>query len=304
MAMNKRPVVSICCITYNHVKYIRQALDGFLMQKTDFDFEIIINDDASTDGTTEIIQEYVEKYAEVIIPVYHVENEYSKGIRGITVRNTFPLARGKYIALCEGDDYWTDHHKLQKQVDFLEANFEYVISYHQSQMLDENNNLGDIFPTDQGDLKVEDIFLCKTIPTASIMFRNIIDSIPAISNKISSGDTFIFCLLAQRSGKGAFMDNSISPSIYRQHQGGVWSSKSIKERYKISINSMFRLYDFFPEYRKYIKMRIYAMCQETKVLLNRRNYNSFMNYIFLKLFFKMEFGLLYLVLRKQLKQKK
>ena len=122
-------LVSICSITYNHAPYIRQCLDGFLMQKTNFPVEVIINDDCSTDGTTEIIREYAEKYPDIIKPIFHEENQYQKGVRGMFQRFVFPKARGKYIALCEGDDYWTDPLKLQKQVDFLEANPEYGLVY-------------------------------------------------------------------------------------------------------------------------------------------------------------------------------
>ena len=112
-------MVSICCITYNHAPFIRQCLDGFIMQKTDFAFEVLIHDDASTDGTEEIIREYEARYPEIIKPLYEVENQWIKGRRGSKVFN-FPRAQGKYIALCEGDDYWTDPFKLQKQVDFGE----------------------------------------------------------------------------------------------------------------------------------------------------------------------------------------
>lgn len=116
-----KPLVSICSITYNHAPYIRQCLDGFLMQKTNFPFEIIINDDCSTDGTTEIIKEYAAKYPDLIKPIFHDENQYQKGVRGIFVKFVFPKAQGKYLALCEGDDYWTNPLKLQKQVDWLET---------------------------------------------------------------------------------------------------------------------------------------------------------------------------------------
>ena len=119
------PLVSIFTLTYNHAPYIRQCLDGFLMQKTDFPFEVIVNDDASIDGTTEIVREYERKYPEIIKPIYHSENCFSKGERGFWSRYCLPKSRGKYIALCEGDDYWIDPLKLQKQVDFLEANPEY-----------------------------------------------------------------------------------------------------------------------------------------------------------------------------------
>lgn len=133
------PLVSICSITYNHEPYIRQCLDGFLMQKTNFKYEIIIHDDASTDGTAEVIKEYAEKYPNLIIPIFQTENQYSKGLRGFYARFIYPIAKGKYIAICEGDDYWTDPYKLQKQVDFLEANLEYGLVYTDYSRLNKDN---------------------------------------------------------------------------------------------------------------------------------------------------------------------
>ncbi len=127
--MNKTPLVSICSLTYNHAPYIRQCLDGLLMQQTNFPFEIIINDDCSTDGTTEIIRDYAERFPEIIKPIFHEENQYQKGLRGFFQKFVFPKAQGKYIALCEGDDYWTDPLKLQKQVDFLESHLNYGMVY-------------------------------------------------------------------------------------------------------------------------------------------------------------------------------
>lgn len=122
--MNKLPLVSICCITYNHEPYIREAIEGFLLQKTSFPIEIIIYDDASTDRTAEIVKEYADKHLELIIPIFQSENQYSQGVKPSRTY-VIPRARGKYIAICEGDDYWTDPLKLQKQVDFLEANPDY-----------------------------------------------------------------------------------------------------------------------------------------------------------------------------------
>ncbi|MBO5213887.1 MAG: glycosyltransferase [Clostridia bacterium] len=121
--------VSVICTAYNHEKYIRSALDGFVMQKTTFPFEVLINDDASTDNTAAIIREYEEKYPEIIKPIYQTENQYSKGVR-IGNEILMPKAKGQYIAYCEGDDYWTDPNKLQKQVDFLDANPDYVACVH------------------------------------------------------------------------------------------------------------------------------------------------------------------------------
>lgn len=114
------PLVSIRCITYNHEPFIRQCLEGFVMQQTNFPFEAIVHDDASTDGTAAIIREYAEKYPDIIKPIYETENQYSKhdgSLRKIMDAHM----RGKYIAICEGDDYWIDPLKLQKQVDFMES---------------------------------------------------------------------------------------------------------------------------------------------------------------------------------------
>ena len=107
-------MVSICCLAYNHEKYIRKTLEGFVNQKTNFNYEILIHDDCSTDNTVNIVEEYRKKYPKLIKPIYQKENQHSKGIKISNVYQ-FPRAQGKYIAMCEGDDYWTDMNKLQKQ---------------------------------------------------------------------------------------------------------------------------------------------------------------------------------------------
>lgn len=112
--------VSVICNAYNHEKFIKDALDSFLMQKTNFKYEVLIHDDASTDNTANIIREYEKAYPDIIKPIYQTENQYSKGVN-ITVAYHLPRLKGKYIALCEGDDYWTDSSKLQKQFDALES---------------------------------------------------------------------------------------------------------------------------------------------------------------------------------------
>lgn len=132
------PLVSICCITYNHEPYIRQCIEGFLMQKTTFQFEVLIHDDASTDNTANIIREYEAKYPDIIKPIYQTENQYSKGVK-ISSTYNYPRAKGKYIAICEGDDYWIDALKLQKQIDILEKNKEYGLSHTAVQCYEENN---------------------------------------------------------------------------------------------------------------------------------------------------------------------
>lgn len=126
---NCRCMVSVLCTAYNHERYIRDALEGFVSQKTQFPFEVLINDDLSTDDTAAIIREYEQKYPDIIRPFYQKENLYSQDI-DIYQTIFYPNARGKYVAFCEGDDYWTDPTKLQQQVSFLEAHPEYTGCVH------------------------------------------------------------------------------------------------------------------------------------------------------------------------------
>jgi len=121
-------MVSIICMTYNHENYTADAIESFLMQKTDFEYEILIHDDASTDRTAEIIKEYEKKYPDIIKPIYQTENQYSKGVK--VGRFNKERAKGKYIAICEGDDYWIDAYKLQKQVDYMETHPECSMCVH------------------------------------------------------------------------------------------------------------------------------------------------------------------------------
>lgn len=124
------PLVSVVCITFNHAPYIADALKSFIAQQTDFPFEIIVHDDASTDGTADIIREYHERYPGLIRPVLQQENQYSQHhCFDRIIHGAVDMARGKYIAYCEGDDFWTDSCKLQLQADFLNANPDYGMCY-------------------------------------------------------------------------------------------------------------------------------------------------------------------------------
>ena len=169
------PLVSVCVITYNHGKYIKQCLDGILMQKVNFPYEILIHDDASPDDTADIIREYWAKYPTVIKPILREENQYSKGVD--VSRFNFDRAKAKYIAQCEGDDYWTDDRKLQMQVDFLEEHGEYSATSHSFQIVNKNSEdikqateLGKV----SGAFTLDDIKYYR-LPgqTATLAYRNI-----------------------------------------------------------------------------------------------------------------------------------
>ena len=175
-------MVSICCSAYNHGKYVKKTLDSILEQKTNFKYEILLHDDASTDNTAEIIREYEEKYPDIIKPIYQTENQYSKRV-AITHIYQYPRARGKYIAFCECDDYWTDENKLQKQVDFLEQNSNFIACVHKYIVVDENNeeqNIKTFGYYDKGGVYTFNDFFEKELPSqlATIVMRNITKEYP------------------------------------------------------------------------------------------------------------------------------
>jgi len=129
MIEKQEPFVSVCCITYNQEAYIGDAIDSFLKQETTFPFEIIVHDDASTDGTADVVREYEARHPDLIRSILQTENQFSKGVM-VPFINTLRYAHGKYIALCEGDDYWTDPSKLQKQITEMEDHPDCYMSFH------------------------------------------------------------------------------------------------------------------------------------------------------------------------------
>lgn len=145
VCQRRKPIVVISCITYNHEKYLRDALEGFLMQRTEFPFVAIVHDDASTDGTSAVLREYAERYPDLILPIYEQENQYSKkdGSLGRIIRAARAATGAKYVALCEGDDYWTAPDKLQRQVAFLDSHPDYSLCFHNATVHYEDNRAPD-----------------------------------------------------------------------------------------------------------------------------------------------------------------
>ena len=224
-------LVSISCITYNHSAYIRQCLDGMLMQQTTFDFEILIHDDCSTDGTDDIIREYVSKFPQIIKPLFEEENQYQQGKPIGTVVWNLPRAKGKYIAICEGDDYWTDPLKLQKQVDFMEANPEYSLCFHPVMVL--NQGTGEMLPDTLRQVPdtttIEDLALYSNyIHTPSVMYRynREVPLVMSQMGRIAVGDYLQHMLYAQY---GAIYKLPEYMAVYRSGVG-VWTGPKSDSR--------------------------------------------------------------------------
>lgn len=225
-----QPVVSVCMITYNHEKYIAEAIEGVMMQETDFNVELVIGEDCSTDGTREIVRSYVEKYPQFIKAKL---NERNLGVQ-VNFAKTLNECKGKYIALCEGDDYWTDPQKLKKQVEFMESNTDYSICTHRAYVVDPT---GKLMLWNEGRRRVKqtyslgDIVRGNTIPTASIMLRNrLVPELPAWFYDCPIGDWPLLVLYAQH-GKVGLINQFMS--VYRIHNASLSMQWKIADNYQV-----------------------------------------------------------------------
>ena len=267
--------VSVICLAYNHEKYIRDTLEGFVMQKANFKFEVLIHDDASTDNTAAIIKEYEEKYPDIIKPIYQTENQYSKGI-GISRQILLPLARGKYLAWCEGDDYWTNPNKLQKQIDFLDKNPEYSACVHCATYNNLINGEKNIFPIIKKD---RDYSPKQTImgdgglfATNSLVVRTeVFSSMPKcfIAKEFGDYQWFVYSSI---QGKLRCLKENMSQ--YNYGVPGSWSATNVYNpeklivHYKTLINMLNNVNEFY-DYKynspitRFIRQKEYAICKLT-----------------------------------------
>lgn len=240
------PLVSVSVVTYNHKDYIKQCLDGILMQETNFPFEIILGEDESNDGTREICIEYTNKYPDKIKLFLRSRKDVIYINGNPTGRYNFiqnlKAANGKYIALCEGDDYWTDPLKLQKQVDFLEENTDVNLCFHNADIIDTQGKfvktlLGDDIINEE--YTPQEVCSGKILPTASVVFRSILIELPRIMYSVQNADTVLFALLTQKS-KAKYI-SSVNNSIYRFHDRGVWNSLDNLSKTNALANSYYKL---------------------------------------------------------------
>ena len=218
--------VSVICLVYNHAQFLRPCLDGFVMQKTNFKFEVIIHDDASTDGSADIIREYAAKHPDIFVPIYQNENQYSQG-KGIVKPHMYPKTKGEYVAWCEGDDCWTHPEKLQRQVDFLDSHPDFVACTHRAL-----------------------VHKCST--NTSLPFPNLLKSREYLANEIirkSTGLPFATASLMMRKETLFTMPDvylakgfgDIQKYIYSAIEGRLWCLEDIMSIYNSGTNGSFTM---------------------------------------------------------------
>lgn len=287
--MYKKPQVSIVCNVFNHEKYIRKALEGFIMQKTSFPFEVLIHDDASTDNSAAIIREYERKFPEIIKPIYQTENQYSKRI-GINKTFQAPRAKGKYIAFCEGDDYWTDPYKIQKQFDILEHHTDCSMCVHTIQEVLEDGTLTMKFrpstSMEECSLDTAQFLTIRSaypFQTGSFFMRTSLwleynENPPAFKKAISVGDEPMLLYMA---AKGKIYYLSQCMSVYRVFSSSSWSSinkYTLEKRSKRALETynMMCLYDEYTEHKYDCELETYRcnvlwLSQQYRELIKKEN---------------------------------
>lgn len=219
--MDKDPVVSVLCTAYQHEQFIGKALDSFIAQKTDFPFEVVVNDDASTDGTAEIIRSYANRFPHIVKPIYQEKNQYAAA-PGKVLQIIIDAAKGKYLAFCEGDDYWVDDAKLQKQVDLLESYPNAGGCFHLTgQEFHGVTGTGRVFGQHEGQsrFRVEDTLSAYALcHTSSFLCRAEALVFNDWQLRIVNGDLALFSVVA---AWGELLCINEVMSVYRKNEGGV-----------------------------------------------------------------------------------
>jgi len=237
-------LVSIYCITYNHERFIAQAIESFLMQQTNFDFEIVIGEDCSTDNTASIVKEYAQKYPNIIKARC---NEVNIGMHANSLK-TLQECSGVYIAKCDGDDYWTDPCKLQKQVNFLEENLDFSICFHPPKIWNENEQRFYDYEYVNSIPPVTDIYCLASgnyVPTQTVMYRKNDTAIKELALINTPMTDYTFCMLQAKYGKIQKLPDSMS--VYRIHEGGYYQRKINYDNMVRSMNMLKSMFPYFED---------------------------------------------------------
>lgn len=234
------PLVSIACTAYNHERYIESTIRGFLSQQTSFPFEILIHDDASTDGTAAVIRAWHEKYPSIIRPILQTENQFSKGVRPFEL--LLRQARGRYVATCEGDDYWIEPAKLQKQVGFLEAHPDFSCAGHSYYLYNESRlslHLWDHSAHERiiSERQLMNVSRLFWLPT--LVFRKTFSTLPEERDFAPIGDQFLNSYLGT-FGKGIYFESFLG-SVRRENQHSMWTPLGAAKKDRIRVKTWLAL---------------------------------------------------------------
>lgn len=236
------PTISVCMISYNHEEFIKEAIKGVFLQESTYLIELIICDDCSTDKTQEVVSEMIKNNNKGISLKY-IRHQKNIGMMK-NLEFALNLCSGNYIAFCEGDDFWIDSKKIQKQVDFLEKNKDYVLSFHNAKILTNDSKEERLFIDKYNKLNYDAIDILSTwyIPTASMVFRNVINKLPDYMMTAPHGDLGLQLYLS-KFGKFRLLDEVMS--IYRKNENGISNSYNTLKYYKAYIFQMENMNVYF-----------------------------------------------------------
>lgn len=249
---NNHPLLTVVCMVYNHQKHLKECLDGFVMQITNFPFQVLVHDDCSTDNSRKIIEEYAEKYSHIIKPLIEHENQYSKH-DGSLRKSVEKYIRGKYVALCEGDDFWTDPFKLQKQVDFMENHPECSLCFHRVNLLYEGNTSNNLKSSriynhiKEGYYTGDEIIRKWTVPTCSAIMRTVHYLARPYDKGFAVGDNVMW-LNSCKYGKAYCMNDIMA--TYRRNTAG-WTLATYKGSKEKIVHAYERYYQHLNLLQKY-----------------------------------------------------
>lgn len=265
-------IVTVCCFAYNHERYIRDTLEGFVTQNTEYSYKIIVHDDASTDNTRQIIEDYAKRYPEMFIPIYQKENQYSMGI-DIFKTYVMPCIDTKYIAVCEGDDYWCDKNKIQFQIDFLENHKECSLCVHNTEKIDEKGNVLSEFFNFNDKITIyttENIIKSCGQPFfhfSSFVFRtSIMNKMPDLFREFPGGD---FSLALYMSLRGKIYYLPYTMSRYRVGAVNSWT-ESNKKNIQRAYDNNCKMIDALKKFDSYTS---YIFTNEVKRIIIAHEYN-------------------------------
>jgi glycosyltransferase involved in cell wall biosynthesis len=232
------PLLSVLCLTYNHEAYVAEALESFLAQRTGFEIEVVVADDCSTDATLNVVENFRHRFG---ARLRVLRTDVNLGVTR-NFRRALAACRGRYVALCEGDDHWRGQDKLQRQVDFLESHPGYVLAFHDAVIIGRTPHAGRVQLPQRRlrcDASRAALSATRPISTLTVCFRNVLGPLPSELDHAPALDLCLWSLLGQH-GKGRFMSD-IEPACYRMHEGGVFSSLGDRSRHIMTAQSLLAL---------------------------------------------------------------